>query len=187
MVFALPGTPSISVLPFDNLSKSIERSLAGATALLQKAIALDDSTAEAYGLLGFVFSHKRQHERALSQAEKAIELSPSSSASHFRLAKILNFSDRNNEAILEYKIVIRLNPIPPSIYYWSLGLAYAETGQYEEGIAWCEKAIDREPDSLLARIMLTAVYGWQDGMRKLGLKPLKCLGSIQTFHSKDLL
>jgi tetratricopeptide (TPR) repeat protein len=47
-----------------------------------------------------------------------------------------------------------------NIYLWSLGLAYAETGQYDEGITWCEKAIRQQPDDLLARIMMTAVYSW---------------------------
>ena len=141
-------------------SKSQEQSLAEAVKLLQKAIELDDSYAEAHSLLGWVFSHKEQHDKALAQVQKAVALDPNSAESHFRLAKVLNFSDRNEAAILEYKIAIRLNPIPPSIYFWSLGLAYAETGQYDEGIAWCEKAIHREPDSLFARIMMTVVYSW---------------------------
>ena len=94
MAYVVLATAHISDFWIDT-SKSQEQSLAGATELLQKAIALDDSNAEAHGLLGFVFSHKRQHEKALSQAEKAIALSPSSAESHFRLAKVLNFSDRN--------------------------------------------------------------------------------------------
>jgi adenylate cyclase len=57
-------------------------------------------------------------------------------------------------------MAIRLNPIPPSIYFWSLGLSYALTGQYEEGIKWCEKAVQQEPDDLMARIMMTGVYSW---------------------------
>ena len=69
----------------------------------QEAIALYDSNGGAHGLLGFEFSHKRQHDRALSPAEKAIGLSPSSSALHFRLAMNF-FSDWNNEATLEYMI-----------------------------------------------------------------------------------
>ena len=141
-------------------SKSQEQSLTEAIKLLQKAIDLDDSYAGAHSLLGWVFSHKGQHDKALAQVQKAVALDPNSSESHFRLAKVLNFSDRNEAAILEYKIAIRLDPIPPSIYFWSLGLAYAETGQYDEGIAWCEKAIHREPDSLFARIMMTVVYSW---------------------------
>ena len=141
-------------------SKSQEQSLAEAVKLLQTAIELDDSYAEAHSLLGWVFAHEEQHDKALAQVQKAVALDPNSAESHFRLAKVLNFSDRNEAAILEYKIAIRLNPIPPSIYFWSLGLAYAETGQYDEGIAWCEKAIHREPDSLFARIMMTVVYSW---------------------------
>jgi tetratricopeptide (TPR) repeat protein len=31
-------------------------------------------------------------------------------------------------------------------------------GQYEEAIAWCEKAVRQEPNDLLARIMMTVVY-----------------------------
>ena len=141
-------------------SKSQEQSLTEAIKLLQKAIDLDDSYAEAHSLLGWVFSHKGQHDKALAQVQKAVTLDPNSAESHFRLAKVLNFSDKNEAAILEYKIAIRQNPIPPSIYFWSLGLAYAETGQYDEGIAWCEKAINWEPDSLFARIMMAVVYSW---------------------------
>ena len=44
------------------------------------------------------------------------------------------------------------------MYLYSLGLAYASMGQYEEGIAWCEKAVRQEPDSLFARLMMTVVY-----------------------------
>ena len=31
-------------------------------------------------------------------------------------------------------------------------------GQYEKGIQWCEKAVRQNPDDLIARLMLTAVY-----------------------------
>ena len=41
--------------------------------------------------------------------------------------------EKNEEAIPEYKIAIRLNPIPPTNYLWSLGLAYAETGAIRRG------------------------------------------------------
>ncbi len=139
-------------------SKSQEQSLAEATELLQKAIALDDTYAEAHAALSHIFTLRRQNDKAVAQAEKAVALNPNSAESHYRLAKALIFAGRHEEAIPEYKIAIRLNPIPPSHYMWSLGLSYASTGQYEEGIAWCEKAVHMEPDSLMARIMMTVVY-----------------------------
>jgi adenylate cyclase len=39
-------------------------------------------------------------------------------------------------------------------------LSYGATGQYEEAIKWCEKAVRQEPDSFFAHLMMTAVYSW---------------------------
>ena len=139
-------------------SKTQEKSLVEASELLQKAIALDDSNADAHGQLGFLFSLTRQYDKSLAQAEKAVALSPSSAESHYGLAKVLTFTGKAEESIPEYKTAIRLNPIPPNNYFWSLGLSYALIEKYEEGITWCEKAIRQEPDSLMARIMMTVVY-----------------------------
>jgi adenylate cyclase len=141
-------------------SKSPKQVLAEATELLQKAIVLDDNLAEAHGLLGFIYSVERQHDKAFAQGKKAVALNPNSAMAHLWLGKVLTFASRWEESIPEYKIAIRLNPIPPSYYLWSLGLSYGATGQYDEAIAWCEKAVHMDPDSLMARIMMTAVYSW---------------------------
>jgi tetratricopeptide (TPR) repeat protein len=134
--------------------------LAEATELLQKAIVLDDNLAEAHGLLGFIYSVERRHDKAFAQGKKAVALNPNSAMAHLWLGKVFTFASRWEESIPEYKIAIRLNPIPPSYYLWSLGLSYGATGQYDEAIAWCEKAVHMDPDSLMARIMMTAVYSW---------------------------
>jgi adenylate cyclase len=141
-------------------STSPKQSLAKATELLEKAILLDNNLAEAHGLLGFIYAIERRHDKALAQGKKAVALNPNSARVHMLLGKVLIFAGKHEEAIPEYKIAIRLNPIPPGYYFWSLGLSYGATGQYDEGIAWCQKAIHMEPDSLLARIMMTAVYSW---------------------------
>jgi adenylate cyclase len=141
-------------------NKSQEQSLMDATEFLQKAIALDDSNAEAHSRLAFVYIFNNQNEKALEQAEKAVELDPNSSEAHYGMGKVLTFTDRDEEAISEYKKAIRLNPFPPNSYFWSLGLSYAGIGHYEEAIEWCEKAIRQEPESLMARVMMTVVYSW---------------------------
>ena len=141
-------------------SKSPKQVLAEATELLQKAIVLDDNLAEAHGLLGFIYSVERRHDKAFAQGKKAVALNPNSAMAHLWLGKVFTFASRWEESIPEYKIAIRLNPIPPSYYLWSLGLSYGATGQYDEAIAWCEKAVHMDPDSLMARIMMTAVYSW---------------------------
>jgi adenylate cyclase len=139
-------------------SKSPKESMGKAMGLMKKAIALDDTNADAHGTLGFLYSMTGQHDKALAQAEKAVALNPNSSWAQFMVGKALSFAGRWEESIPEYKRSIRLNPIPPNNHFWSLGLSYAYLGQYEEAITWCEKAVRQEPDDLLARIMMTVVY-----------------------------
>ena len=121
-----------------------------------------------------VYIFNKQPEKALEQAAKAVNLDPHSSSAHYGVGKVHSFADRYEEAILEFKKAIRLNPIPKNSYFWILGLAYAEIGRYEEGIEWCQKAIRQEPDSLFAHIMITVFIAIQEGMWTLRLKPLKC-------------
>lgn len=139
-------------------SKSPERSMAKGMELLKKALVLDDSLAEAHGFLGFLYSMKGQHNKAVVLGERAVSLNPNSAELHMRYGKILTFAGRYEESIAEYKKAIRLNPIPPNLYLYSLGISYYLTGQYEEAITWCEKAVRREPNSLLAHLFMAVAY-----------------------------
>ena len=139
-------------------SKSPKESIGKAMELVQKAIALDGTNVNAHSLLGFLYSMTKRHDKAIAQAEKAVALNPNSAVAHFIAGKTLSFAGRWEESIPEYKKAIRLNPIPPANYLWSIGLSYAFTGQYEDAIKWCEKAVHQEPNDLLARMMMTVVY-----------------------------
>jgi adenylate cyclase len=139
-------------------SKSPKDSIAKAIELMKKAIALDDTYAEAYGMLGFLYSMTRRHDKAVAEAERAVALNPNSAESHYRLGKTLSFASRWEESIPEYKKAIRLNPIPPNMYLWSLGLSNSYMDQHEEAITWGEKAIRQNPNSLLAHSCMAAIY-----------------------------
>jgi adenylate cyclase len=141
-------------------TKSPKESLAKAMELLQKAIVLDKTLSEAHGQLGFLYSILNQDDKAVPLGEKAVALNPNSAEAHIKLGKVLTFAGRYEESILEYKTAIRLNPIPPNRYLWSLGLSYGYTGQYEEAITWCEKAVRQEPDSFFAHLMMAVIYSW---------------------------
>jgi len=141
-------------------TKSPKDSIAKSRELGQKALALDDSLAEAYALLAYLLTMTGQHDEAIALAEKAVALNPNSSDLHYRLGKIFTFVSRWEESLLEYNKAIRLDPIPQNFYLWSLGYAYAWTGQYEEAMKWCEKAVRQQPDDLFAHLMLAAVYSF---------------------------
>ena len=74
-----------------------------------------------------------QHDKALAEGEKAVALNPNSADSHMMFGKILTFAGRYEESIPELKTAIRLNPIPPNIYLYSLGISYALTGTIRRG------------------------------------------------------
>jgi adenylate cyclase len=139
-------------------SKSPKESIGKAIKLVHKAITLDDTNPDAYSLSGFLYSMTRQYDKSIDQAEKAVALNPNSAYAHFIMGKTLFFSGRCEESITEYKQAIRLNPIPPNNHLWSIGLSYAYTGQYQEAITWCKKAVLQKPDDLLARMMMTVAY-----------------------------
>jgi adenylate cyclase len=139
-------------------SKSPKQSITKSIELLQKAIELDATYAEAYSALGFMFSITRKYDKGVATAEQGVALNPNSADAHMLLGYTLRFAGRYEEAILEYKIAIRLNPYPPHSYMFGIAKSYAYTGQYDEAITWGKKAVRQKPDSFLAHIVLTEIY-----------------------------
>jgi tetratricopeptide (TPR) repeat protein len=65
---------------------------------------------------------------------------------------------RNEEALTTINKAIHLNPITPMYYLMAQGIAYQNTGQYEEAIAAYKKALLLNPDYFLAHIGLAMSY-----------------------------
>jgi adenylate cyclase len=140
-------------------SKSPRNSMTSAVDLAQKAIALDNSEANPHSMLGLLLAMKGEYEKGIAEGERAIELNPNSADAYARLAISLNLSGRWEEAIASFKEAIRLNPIPPVYYLAHMSVAYARTERYKDALTVGEKAVHREPDNLMARIFLAAIYG----------------------------
>jgi TolB-like protein/predicted Zn-dependent protease len=137
-------------------SKSPKGSLSLAYELAQKVIAMDESSVRAHILLGNIYLLKRHHEKAIAEMEHAITLSPNAAEGYAALGRALNYAGRPEEAILLLKKAIRLNPLPSSFYYYTIGIAYKMTGSYDKAVEACKKAIKDEPDSLYAHVVLAA-------------------------------
>jgi len=74
------------------------------------------------------------------------------------LGEVLRYAGRHEEAIAMCQKAIRLNPFPPSWYYFGLTNAYSLTGQYEEAIKAGKKAIHIDPNNMVSRVFLAAAY-----------------------------
>lgn len=150
------------------ISKSPRQSLMQAVQLAQQAIAIDNSNSMAYGLLCTSHSLMRQHDKAIEFGERAITLNSNNATCRSWLSLALSFAGKPSEAIPMSEKAIRLDPIPQSWFFDSLGFAFYLTGQYEKSIKFLKKSLSRSPNDFYAHTALAAVYcetGRQDKAR----------------------
>jgi len=143
---------------WSGLSESPGRSMGRAAELAQKALALDDTLDLPHSLMGNIYLMSRQYEKAIAEEERAIALNPNGADAHAHLGMTLNYVGRPEEAIALLKKAIRLNPIPPNWYLFSLGDAYRLTEQYEVALAAYKRVLHLNPDDIRAHTGLTATY-----------------------------
>jgi len=139
-------------------SKSRAKSTKMAFEYAQKAIEMDDTLDYARTLLSAVYLVKRQHEKAVAEAERAVALNPNGALVYNTLAGVVGCSGRWEESIIYGKKSIRHAPFPPLTSFHWLGRAYFMTGQFDEAILTFEKALDRNPNYLPAHAFHAASY-----------------------------
>jgi adenylate cyclase len=139
-------------------SNSIEKSIERAFELAQHAFKIGGERADTYFLIGFIHRMKGQFEKAVDELEKAHALCLNCADISAGLGMALNDAGRPEEAMQILKNALRLNPIPPSWYYYQIGNAYRMTGKYEKALREYKKAIQVQPDNFLAHLGLAVAY-----------------------------
>ncbi len=139
-------------------SKTPKKSWERAEKLAAKALALDNTLADTYALLGNLHLWKGQYEQAINFGEKAVVLNPNGADVSALYALNLSAAGRQDEAIVMFKKAIRLNPISPSWYLQYLGRAYILAEKFDEAIAVLKNSLKRNPNFLSAHIFLAASY-----------------------------
>ena len=113
--------------------------------LSEKIFSLDKSSAQAHIVLSRFYAFAGQLDRAITEAEKAVDLDPNDADGYAFGGHALNQTKRYKEAIPWFKKAIRRNPSPPIWYLSSLGVSYLGTGNYEDAIPFFKKAISTAP------------------------------------------
>jgi adenylate cyclase len=126
--------------------------------LAQKALAMDDSIADAHGLLCVLYLLKREYDKAIAEGERAVALNPGGTQVLVNYANSLVHAGSPEEAIPLFQKAIRLNPFGPSYLYREFGKVLRDTGRFEEAVSALKKAIQLAPDNIGAHIHLAATY-----------------------------
>jgi len=115
----------------------------------KRAIGLDDGDAMAQMLysIGLLFSG--QHERAIVEGQRAVELNPNFSSAYVPLGNALMVSGRPEEAIPCFESAVRLSPIDPRnhIYLAHMSEAYFNNRDYDAAVMAAERAISVNPEN----------------------------------------
>jgi tetratricopeptide (TPR) repeat protein len=156
--YVLLGTTYTSEV-FIGTSQSPKDSMAKATELIQKALAINGSLAEARSRLGALYVWSGRYDEGIAEAERGVELDPNSGQANINLAIALRWAGKPKEAIPVIQKALRLEPIPPDNYVQQLALVYFQTGDCKEALAACDKGLKRDPDHLVSRVIMAAVYG----------------------------
>ena len=143
---------------WQNMAKSPQESLEKGIELAQKAIAMDDSLADAHALLCIQYRFKGQYDKAIVEGERAVALNPGGYPPINAYALTLTLVGRAEEAIPLFQKGIRLNPFGPFPIYMNFGRALRTTGRFEEAVSAYKKAIKLAPHFIDAHAGLAATY-----------------------------
>jgi len=138
--------------------KSPQESIEKGIEMAQKTIAMDDSIATAHGLLCLLYSYKREHDKSIAEAQRAVALAPGGSIANMHYAMALNYAGRSEEAIPLFQKAIRLDPVGTTSIYLHYGSALRMAGRFEEAVSAYKKSIQREPNNIFAHAGLAGTY-----------------------------
>ena len=124
-----------------------EESRRRAMELVERALELDDTVPFAHGVMGGILLWwQHDHDRALAEARRWIELDPNDADGYLNLADVLVWAGRPDEAIPLIEKSMRLNPHYSFITLFALGHAHWVRGDLDEALSAFNRGIARNPD-----------------------------------------
>ncbi|MER9029618.1 adenylate/guanylate cyclase domain-containing protein [Mesorhizobium sp. M0674] len=100
----------------------------------RKAIELDPENSGTHWVLAFILLLERQWDESAKEYEISLRLNPNDADAWANFGDLKTYEGRGVEAIACIEKALRLNPRPPSWYFWLLGGAQSAAGKYEEAV-----------------------------------------------------
>jgi adenylate cyclase len=117
-----------------DVAESLARGLEFATLAIER----DDDEAWGHWALAGYWLYLGQHDRTISEFQKALELNPNDANVLTDLGWCLSYAGRAREGLELAQKAMRLNPHYPEYWVRQLGQIYYDAGQYEQAVATLE-------------------------------------------------
>jgi tetratricopeptide (TPR) repeat protein len=122
-----PNAQAYAVLAYILLLQSFEASnadeartfLVRAKECARRGLELDDSEIHCHAVIGQVYGFERRYDEATYHMERAVALNPNDPFAMSRMAGLLTYLGRHDEAMAWLSKVQRIDPSPPN-YFWEL-------------------------------------------------------------------
>ena len=139
---------------------SVEWDWDGAERSLRQAIALNPSYAQAHQFMGhhLLSAARRQHDEAIIELRKAVELDPWSSTVQQSLGFGYWHAERYDEAVAQFRKVEEMFPDAPFLYT-GLSQSLAMQGRFSEAVIEAEKGAEIAPENAFIKGLVAWTYG----------------------------
>jgi adenylate cyclase len=135
-----------------------------ATSAARHAINLDDLNSLSHFVLGLVYFRTGQHDLALAEQRRAMELNPNLASAHVGYGQILAQCGRAEEGIQILERGLQLNPRDPRrwVYLDVTANAYITAGNFERAAELAQDSIQRRPENAMSHLYLAVALGQLD-------------------------
>ena len=126
-------------------------------AAAERAIAIDDSLAEAHTSLAFHYHQSWRWEESEKEFKRAISLNPNYPTAHHWYQILLGALGRHDEALAEIKRALELDPLSPVLEV-NIGEDYVRMGDLDSAMEHAKRLVQLDPNFPLAHQVYGAVY-----------------------------
>ncbi|MER9623309.1 adenylate/guanylate cyclase domain-containing protein [Mesorhizobium sp. M0222] len=125
----------------------------------RKAIELDPENSGTHWVLAFILLIERLWDESAKECEISLRLNPNDADAWANFGNLKIYEGRGVEAIACMEKALRLNPRPPSWYFWLLGGAQSAAGKYEEAVKTLRNDATYRTESRVKLASILALLG----------------------------
>ena len=140
------------------ISQDSEDELELANDLAEKAVALDDTSAQARVRLGFIQMWLRRYDEAIANAEKAVAMGPNNAEVHASFGQVLNYSGNPERGLEMFEKAFNIDTFVSPVWEFQAGVSHFLLHQYDRAMSRLLSAIARSPKLLHAYTYLACTY-----------------------------